>query len=120
MTKKIRVNDLDPDAEGVLNSDSISALEGLNVSHATTVLDACEWLWKYRELDGEFAVTHETLNEFDASRIGRWNKLGKRSVCTINGKPAVYYENMQSVKGGRRRSLLVIDLDGICLAITKW
>ena len=120
MTEKLKVNDLDLDAEDVLDRDSIIALESLDACHASVILDACEWLWKSRELDGEYAVTYETLENFEISRKRHWSKKGQPNYLVVDGRQAIFYQDMQPAKGERRRSLLVIDLDGICLAITKW
>ena len=118
---KLNLNELDPEAVDVLENASIAALESLDNKHIDTILDACQFLFGGRYVDGEFAVTYETLDEFDVSHIEHWNERGKRSVCTIgDNKFAVYYENMQPKKGDCRRSLLVINLSDVCLAITKW
>lgn len=118
---KLNLKELDPEAIDILENDSIVALESLDNKHIDAILDACHFLFGSRYVDGEFAVTHETLKDFEESRQSHWNEIGTRSIPPlVEGKFAVYYENMQPKKGDRRRSILVIDLDGVCLTITKW
>lgn len=118
---KLDINELDPEVVGTLDDDSLVALESLDESCIDTILDACYLLFGDRRVNGEFAVIPGTPYDFERSRKRNWSEKGSRSVVELaGGESAVLYRNVQYRKGDRKRSLLVIDLGNVCLAITRW
>jgi hypothetical protein len=65
-------------------------------------------------IDCEAATTHETMEDFDNSRMNHWSERGKR----VAGSGFVVYENIQITKGQRRQRLAVIDCGDFRLCLT--
>jgi hypothetical protein len=65
-------------------------------------------------IDCEAATTHETLEDFDNSRVSAWAERGKRT----QGEGFITYENIQIAKGQRRQSLAVVDCGDFRIALT--
>lgn len=97
------------DDANYMDDDSLAALE---------VLDDSAWrlLCKASHIagagdpgvDNEIALTHETLDNFDASRHG-WSERGERREIEVSGIAGRVYKNIQTHKGERRCNLIVLD-----------
>ena len=63
-------------------------------------------------IDNEIALTHETLDNFDASRHG-WSERGERKKIEVGGvdgwHPGRVYTGIQIAQGQRRKNLVVLD-----------
>lgn len=60
---------------------------------------------------GHMVFSHETLADFDNSRMTSWSERGARYEVVCAGRPAVLYEGFQMVKGQTRVSAMcVVDL----------
>ncbi len=57
----------------------------------------------------EIVITHETLADFDSSRLTHWRERGERSAHAIGGLSAMRYEGFQRSKGQSRESMTVVD-----------
>ena len=60
-------------------------------------------------IDSNLVRTHETLNDFEASRTDYWTERGTKKDINI-GVPAVKYEQVQMFKGQTRQNFIVVDL----------
>lgn len=60
-------------------------------------------------IDCDVVITHETLDDFDASRLGRWREAGIRTEVECGGRKAVLFDKFQRHKGAQRETILVID-----------
>ena len=59
-------------------------------------------------IDNEIALTHETLDNFDASRHG-WSERGERKEIEVGGVAGRVYTGIQIAQGQRRKNLIVLD-----------
>jgi len=60
--------------------------------------------------DVAFAVTRETLADFDSARDNHWSERGRRTEHRIDGLDALRFERFQLVRGTARRDMTVLDL----------
>lgn len=61
--------------------------------------------------------THETLDDFEASRQNHWTGCGNVSRLTFGGFAAIRYEGVQMARGEQRRDFTVIDFGGFRAAL---
>lgn len=98
-----------------ISDDSLAALEQAPESAWETIQAAADALDASDiGTDCEVAATHETMEDFENSRLTAWAERGKR----VAGEGFVIYENFQITKGARRQSLAVIDCGEIRIALT--
>jgi hypothetical protein len=74
--------------------------------------------WDEPGIDCDVAITHETLSDFDASRINHWNERGTREEIEA-ALPATRYVSFQLAKGQQRREMIVVDCGDlrVCLSL---
>ena len=97
-----------------IGEDSLAAMEQIPESAWAMVQAAANALGASDiGIDCEVAATHETLEDFDNSRLG-WSERGKRT----QGEGFITYQNVQIAKGRRRDNIAVIDCGEIRIALT--
>jgi hypothetical protein len=63
-------------------------------------------------LDCDVVITHETLEDFEASRKG-WRECASMKNTKIAGHAALTFSGVQMYKGQSRRDFVVLDLGDI-------
>ena len=69
-------------------------------------------------IDCSVAITHETLADFDNSRVNYWSEKGSRKVIDCAGLSAILYKRLQLSKGAERVEMVVVDLGDRRVALT--
>lgn len=92
-----------------MHDGSLAALESLDDS-AWPLLCRASHIARAGDpgIGNEIALTHETLDDFDASRNG-WSKRGKRREIEVGGVAGRVYTGIQIAQGQRRQNLIVLD-----------
>lgn len=61
-------------------------------------------------IDCDVAITHETIADFDDTRLHHWRERGARNEIDCSGRPAVFYAGFQRFKGSPRERCIVLDV----------
>lgn len=103
-----------------ISDDSLAALEQIPEAAWQAVCEIADDEHGWQELGIECAVaaTHETLEDFDNSRMNHWAERGKRSEVEFDNFVGRNYVGFQTTKGQRRSQMLVIDCGDIRIALT--
>lgn len=69
-------------------------------------------------IDNDLVKTHETINDFNASREGYWNLKGDRAELFAGNFDAVIYRDFQMRKGQPRRAAMgIVEFDGFSITL---
>ena len=102
-----------------LSESSAAAIERIPAAAWPAVLEGVEIVAGGKEpgIDCGIAVSHETLEDFDAARRNHWKNKGTRTARMIEDLTCLHFERFQLHAGDTRRSQFVIDAGDlrICL-----
>lgn len=99
--------------ESYLDENSAAAISTLPDGTWSAILEALDELScgaRDPGIDCKVAITHETLDDFDAARTSRWSERGSRSEHEFQGLRALKFERFQLFRGQPRRDSVVVDL----------
>jgi len=96
------------DDANYMDDDSLAALESLDDSAWPVLVEAAR-IAGDPGVDNEIALTHETLDDFDASRRNGWSERGERREIEVGGVAGRMYTGIQIARGQRRQNLVVLD-----------
>lgn len=99
-----------------IDDDSSAAISSLADSMWPAILAGLQIVnggADYPGIDCSVCVTHETLADFDASRVHYWSEKGVRIEHECGQYKAVEYRQCQLHRGETRLTQLVIDLGDI-------
>lgn len=69
-------------------------------------------------IDNTIVKSHETLADFDASRLAHWRERGQREETAAAGFTAVIYSDFQMIKSQPRRSTMAVaQFDGFTISL---
>src|SRR3990167_5972581 len=108
------------DNSAYIDEDTAAALSSLNDTAWPALVEALDEINSGATepgIDCAIAVTHETLADFDHSRMTFWSERGSRSEHMVGGFKAVKYDRFQLRRGDTRRSQIIIDLGNIRAAL---
>lgn len=94
-----------------MDESSAAVIEGLTDQQLEAIIEASEYFCGSEPgIDCALVKTHETLDDFDASRANHWSERGGRDEIELSGFAGRAYERFQLFKGKPRQSMVVIDL----------
>lgn len=102
-----------------IDADSADALCCIPDAAWPAILEALD---EYRGakdpgIDCDVAKTHETLADFNETRLNRWHERGYKKEHQFAGFTAVHYERFQLKKGEPRQDMMVVDLGEFRIAL---
>ena len=104
-----------------MDDDSLEALEALDDTAWPILCVAAKFIDSEEPgMDTEIALTHESLDDFDASRQSHWSEKGEREEIQIGDVVGRAYNSIQTRRGERRCSLLVLDFGPRRVTMIKW
>jgi hypothetical protein len=69
-------------------------------------------------IDNHLVKTQELLDDFEVNRSQHWNERGSMDHVTVNGRPAILFENFQLSKGQPRKSqMMIVDMGDFRVAV---
>jgi hypothetical protein len=104
-----------------MTDESLAAIEQIPEAawDSVTTIALDENGWDEIGLNCDVSITHETLEDFDNSRINHWSERGQRSEIEANGFKAIGYSGLQIAKGQQRKEMIVVDCGDVraCLSL---